>query len=206
MPTIGLIDYGAGNFTSVFNALRYLGLNVTKIDMPAQMEQVSHLVLPGVGAFATVMRQLTRLHFVNTLRQQILEQGKPFLGICVGMQVLASLGREFEDCAGLDAIPGVVERIPTESSGLPLPHMGWNELQIEQTSPLFAGLPERPVFYFVHSYHLQPTYTANVLATCRYGTDLVAVVQNANIFGVQFHPEKSQRVGFQVLKNFLALS
>jgi glutamine amidotransferase len=121
------------------------------------------------------------------------------------MQVLATLGREFEDYPGLGYIEATVDRIQVERHGLPLPHMGWSELQVAHPSPLFAGMSERPIFYFVHSYHLIPRARDIVLATCNYGDDLVAVVEKDNVYGVQFHPEKSQHDGLRLLKNFAGL-
>jgi glutamine amidotransferase len=205
MGAIGLIDYGAGNFTSVFNALRFLEFDVIRVTEPSQMNQVSHLILPGVGAFPTAMRKLESLHLVEELRRQLLENQKPFLGICVGMQVLGSLGREFENYPGLGFVPGVVDLIPADQHGLRLPHIGWNELTVTRPSPLFAGMSDKPIFYFVHSYQLRPESPENVLATCRYGVEVVAVVERANIFGVQFHPEKSQHDGLRLLRNFASL-
>lgn len=203
--TVGLVDYGAGNFTSVLNALQFLELNVLRVTNPHQVEKSSHLILPGVGAFATAMRKLESLNLVDALHQQLIDNKKPFLGICVGMQLLASLGREFEDCPGLGLIPGVVTRIPATKHELRLPHVGWNELTLTNASPLFNGMPANPIFYFVHSYHLQPETAETILATCQYGVEVVAVVGRDNIYGVQFHPEKSQRDGLRLLKNFADL-
>ena len=205
MSCIGLIDYGAGNFASVFNALRYLQLNVVHVTEPQQMNQVSHLILPGVGSFTAAMRRLESLQLVTELRKQLLEIQKPFLGICVGMQVLASFGREFEDYPGLGLIPGVVDRIPAEQYGLRLPHIGWSELHPTRASLLFAGMPDNPIFYFVHSYQLQPEFSQAILATCQYGEEIVAMVERENIYGVQFHPEKSQDAGLRLLRNFLGV-
>lgn len=206
MSIIGLIDYGSGNFTSVLNAFEYLQLKVTRITAPEQMTDVSHLVLPGVGAFAAAMRKLECLHLVEELRRQLMEHQKPFLGICVGMQLLASLGHEFEEYPGLGFVPGAVKRIPAEQHDLLLPHIGWNELNLMRPSPLFTGISDRPIFYFVHSYHMQPQMQQTVLATCRYGVEVVAVIESGNIYGVQFHPEKSQHDGLRLLRNFAALS
>lgn len=205
MHKIGLIDYGAGNFTSVFNALKFLQLDVVRITEAKEMDGVSHLILPGVGAFAATMRKLESLHLVDELHRQLTDKHKPFLGICVGMQVLATWGSEFEECRGLDLISGAVTRIPAENHGLKLPHIGWNELRITRPSVLFAEMAANPIFYFVHSYQLQPERSDAIVATCSYGVDVVAAVQRDNIFGVQFHPEKSQHDGLRLLKNFASL-
>lgn len=199
---IGLINYGAGNFTSVRNALEHLQLDFVEVDRPSQMDLVDRLVLPGVGAFAAAMRKLEMLSLVEHLRHQVTEECKPFLGICVGMQILAEIGHEFEVCRGLGLVEGAVEMIPAAEVELPVPHMGWNELTIERTCSLFAGMPKNPAFYFVHSFQLNPTDSQAIIATSEYGGPITACVQKANIFGVQFHPEKSQRDGLQLLKNF----
>lgn len=205
MPKVGLIDYGAGNFTSVMNALQHLHADVMRITDPVELRNVTHLILPGVGAFAAAMRNLDRLHLSDALRELLTNDEKPFLGICVGMQILATLGMEFEECPGLGLIPGVVDRIPAEEAGLRLPHIGWNELSLSRSSPLFDGMTASPIFYFVHSYHLQADSDADVLATCDYGTDFIAAVQRNRVFGVQFHPEKSQHDGLRLLQNFMAI-
>ena len=204
MNTVGLIDYGSGNYTSMLNALRAIGRNVIEIRAAGQMNDASHLILPGVGAFARAMRQLRELGLVDELRQQVLELRKPFLGVCVGMQILATRGSEFEECDGLDWIPGQVNRIPAGPAGLRLPHVGWNELSVDRREPLFTGMSETPCFYFVHSYQFEAARRESVSARCRYGEELPAVVQQDNIVGVQFHPEKSQRDGLQLLRNFCA--
>jgi glutamine amidotransferase len=151
------------------------------------------------------MRKLEKLNLVDEIRYQISEKKKPFLGICVGMQLLASLGTEFEEYAGIGAIPGIVQKMNTKDEGLILPHMGWNTVHPTRTSLLFHDMTPSPIFYFVHSYHFVPTSSQVVLAQCNYGNDFVAVIQHENIFGVQFHPEKSQHHGLQLLKNFAAV-
>lgn len=202
---IGLIDYGAGNYASVSNALRSLELDIARVTTPQQVDQVSHLILPGVGAFAAAMRKLQALGLIDALRDAVLKKGKPFLGICVGLQVLASTGREFETCPGLGWIAGSVDKIDLHGYSLRLPHIGWNSLELRRSSPLVAGLGDSPTFYFVHSYHLTPDDSEAVLATCDYGGPVVSIVEKDNIFGVQFHPEKSQHDGLQLLRNFAAL-
>lgn len=201
---IGLIDYGSGNFSSVRNAVAHLGLDYIEIRTPESFAAATHLILPGVGAFAAAMRKLHELHLIEDLLEQVLEVRKPFLGICVGMQILATMGHEFEDCAGLDLIGGPCERIAAPP-GLRLPHIGWNALDLLRPSPLFAGMREQPIFYFVHSYHLQPKDPAALLATADYGVPVAAAVQHENIWGVQFHPEKSQHDGLRLLKNFAGI-
>ena len=205
MSKCGLLDCGSGNFASVRNALEYLGVDVLAIREPGQLDQVSHVVLPGVGAFPAAMSRLKALNIIDQLEQQVVDGDKWFLGICVGMQILADEGEEFERCAGLGFIEGRVEKLCPTQADLRIPHMGWNELAVLTESPLFANLPDRPSFYFVHSYAFQPTNPKATVATCDYGQPVVACVQRDNIFGVQFHPEKSQHDGLQLLRNFAAL-
>lgn len=205
MATIGLIDYGAGNFASVLNALEYLGLDTIRVAEPGHLQGATHLVLPGVGAFAAAMRRLEASGLIDALREDALVRRKPFLGICVGMQLLARTGKEFETCPGLGWIEGSVEKIDTGASGLRLPHIGWNSVHAKRDSPLFRNLGDPATFYFVHSYHLLPADADATIATCRYGSDVVSVVGKDNVFGVQFHPEKSQRDGLRLLANFATL-
>ena len=205
MATIGLINYGAGNFSSVRNALHYLELDVIEVRDTSQFAKATHLILPGVGAFASAMRKLEEQNLIHELKKQVLVKKKLFLGICVGMQVLASAGREFEVYPGLGFIQGTVEKIDAESYGLRLPHIGWNELNLLRPSPLFVHMSRTPIFYFVHSYHLLPTEESVIAATCEYGAEVVAAVETDNIYGVQFHPEKSQHDGLQLLKNFASI-
>ena len=202
MATIGLIDYGAGNFFSVRNALHHLELDVVEVRETSQFAQVTHLILPGVGAFAAAMHRLEERNLIDGLKEQVLVKQKPYLGICVGMQILASTGREYVVYPGLGFIQGTVDKIDVESYDLRLPHIGWNELNLLRSSPLFACMSSTPVFYFVHSYHLVPKEESVIVATCEYGAKVVAVVEMDNIHGVQFHPEKSQHDGLQLLRNF----
>jgi glutamine amidotransferase len=205
MSTIALVNYGAGNFSSVLNALESIGLDVVRAGDAAALRSATHVILPGVGAFAPTMRKLEQQNLVAPLQEEVLRKGKPFLGICVGMQVLATSGCEFEDYPGLGWIPGLVEKVELGNLGLRLPHIGWNNLEIMRDSPLLAGMGESPVFYFLHSYQLTPTDPEAVLARCQYGTDIVSIVEKGNIFGVQFHPEKSQHDGLRLLKNFSSM-
>jgi len=206
MTTIGLIDYGAGNVTSVRNALDYLHLDNVEVRSAEQFDKTTHLILPGVGAFASAMRRLEALRLADELKEQVLIKKKPFLGICVGMQLLATVGHEFEVYPGLGFVKGSVVKIDAERHGRRLPHIGWNELSIRRPSHLFAHLSGPPIFYFVHSYHLQPHELDVIAAVCDYGDQVVAAVELENIYGVQFHPEKSQRDGLRLLKDFAAIS
>jgi len=202
MASVCILDYGSGNVKSVFNLLAAVTDQVVISNNPAEVEAASHLVLPGVGAFGPAMRRIREALPVDLLTHLVLREQRPFLGICVGMQVLADRGTEFGDFAGLGWIAGVVEKLP--SSDLPLPHIGWNNVEYRAGSPLFEGLGKDPDFYFVHSYALHPAAAEHVMATTQYGVDFCSVLQCDNIVGVQFHPEKSQSSGLQLMKNFLA--
>lgn len=204
MTAIGLIDYGAGNFGSVRNVLQYLEVDFEDVREPGDLERAQRLVLPGVGAFSASMQRLETSGMADGIREHVLIRKKPILGICVGMQLFAEVGYEFGVHQGFGFIGGSVERIDAESYGLPVPHMGWNSLRINKATPLLNGGSE-PSFYFVHSYCLKPSDLDVVAASCEYGSQVPAVVQCDNVFGVQFHPEKSQRDGLLLLKTFSQL-
>lgn len=199
---LGIINYGAGNFGSVTNAIRSIGLDFRAISNPKELDLVSHIILPGVGAFAHTMERLRSLGFIDEIGLHVEEQKKPFLGICVGMQVLASVGNEHEPTAGMGIIPGTVDRIPDKNNQIRIPHMGWSEVDWKSGCPIFNGIDRCGSFYFVHSYVLNVDDAAHIAATCDYGDQLTVAVQKENIFGVQFHPEKSQSNGLRLLKNF----
>jgi imidazole glycerol-phosphate synthase subunit HisH len=202
-----ILDYGSGNVKSVYNLFVSLAPHVMISNEVAEIEQATHIILPGVGAFAAAMRRINETLPLAQLREQVLHQKKPFLGICVGMQVLMETGFEFGEHAGLGWLPGRVEKL--ESQNLPLPHIGWNNIRVcpdQARSPLLQGLENDPDFYFVHSYIVQPQQAQHKQAVTDYGQDFCSVIVHENIHGVQFHPEKSQRAGIRLAKNFLALS
>lgn len=204
MARVCILDYGSGNVKSVFNLISSIAEDVVVSNEPARIADATHVVLPGVGAFGAAMRRIRETLPMPDLEQAALSQGKPFLGICVGMQVLAGIGKEFGEHDGLGWIDGQVAEL--DAKGLPLPHVGWNNVMCKQASPLFAGLGEQPDFYFVHSFAFTPNDPRHEIATSHYGTDFCSAIQRDNLFGVQFHPEKSQRAGIQLIKNFLAMS
>lgn len=200
---IGLIDYGMGNMRSVLNALDRLGAEARLVDDGERLEGVDKAVLPGVGSFGDGMRELRGRGFTEALPAYV-AGGRPLLGICLGMQLLGTVSHEHGEHAGLGLIPGEVRQIETDPS-LRIPHVGWNELAVERPSRLLDGLDDPPMFYFVHSYELKPDDPADVTGTTDYGHPLTATVEHGAAYGVQFHPEKSQRCGLRILENFLAL-
>ena len=206
---VGLIDYGSGNFTSVWNAFQKHGRALVAITQPSQLAQCSHVVLPGVGSFSMAVDCLTKMKLIEPIKELIVAGKTPFLGICVGMQLLATKGTEFHPTNGLNAVSGVVDRFDFQhlSEPLPLPHMGWNDVHTAGASVLFKGIDlQEPSFYFVHSYHLQSNDPTATFSYCSYGMRFIAAVEKNRIFGVQFHPEKSQRNGHRLIANFLEVT
>ncbi|MEY4466659.1 MAG: hypothetical protein RIR21_452 [Pseudomonadota bacterium] len=198
---IHIVDYGMGNVQSVRNAFERLGCEVRVSGDNSFFGGADAIVLPGVGAFGEAMSNLHELQLIAPLREAVLTQGKPLLGICLGMQLLADASDERGSYVGLGLIPGHVREIPI-NPGYRLPHIGWNDVAVGVHAPLFEGLTEKNAFYFVHSYRFEcpEQYVAGV---SDYGTDIVAAVQRDRIFGVQFHPERSQRNGLRLLLNFI---
>ena len=199
---IVIVDYGMGNLRSVSKALEHLGGKIKISSVPKEIEKADKLVLPGVGAFGDAMRELRVLKLPGPIRQHIARK-KPFLGICLGLQLLFETSEESPEAEGLGTFPGKVLRF--QSRGVKVPHMGWNQIHIEQKHPLLKGIPDESFFYFVHSYYALPAEPKLVAASCRYGDeDFAAVLGAENLFAAQFHPEKSQDAGLKILKNFLA--
>lgn len=205
MKKIGIIDYGSGNFGSLWNAMSWISGDLIRVNSAEDLKTCSHIILPGVGAFAAAMKKIEQMGIREEMIDQVTVQGKQFLGICVGMQVLATLGREFEECPGLNLIRGSVEKINVDTMKYPLPHIGWNSIENPFDSLLFSSMEDSPTFYFVHSYNLVPEDPMARTVYCEYGTLIAAAISKGNIHGVQFHPEKSQDNGIQLLRNFLSL-
>ncbi|MGH6869954.1 MAG: imidazole glycerol phosphate synthase subunit HisH [Rhizomicrobium sp.] len=206
MGLVALIDYGSGNLRSAERALARAGADTIAVtDDPHVVADADRIVLPGVGAFADCMRGLSAIPgMVGALEDAILKRGRPFLGICVGMQLLARVGREFGDHAGLGWIDGEVVRLAPADAALKIPHMGWNVLTPSRAHPLLDGIEAGAHAYFVHSYEFRAAGEADVLAITDYGGPVTAMIARGNIAGTQFHPEKSQAVGLRLLANFLA--
>jgi len=195
-----VIDVGTGNLHSVLNALQSQGFRVKLSSDPQDVLKAPRLILPGVGAFGSFMQGLRERNLEDPLRQSI-ERGTSLLGICVGMQALLDIGKEMGDHQGLGLISGEVIRFP-DSPTLKVPHNGWNQLNFEASCMLFDGLPPAPHVYFTHSYYCSVSQKADWAASTDYGITFASAVQKNNIFGVQFHPEKSQKVGQKILANF----
>ncbi len=196
---IAIIDYGMGNLRSVEKGFIKAGVDVRVTNRPEVVEKADAVVLPGVGAFKDCMQGLIKLDVVDAVIGAI-KKGKPYLGICLGLQVLFSESEEFGKCRGLDIFRGRVVRF--ENHALKIPHMGWNQLNIKQDNPLFSGIENKSYFYFVHSYYVVPQDSSIIAAVTDYGAEFTSAVCRDNIFAVQFHPEKSQAAGLQVLENF----
>lgn len=201
MGYTAIVDYGVGNLMSVKNAMGYLGLETRITGDAAELERADAIILPGVGAFPDAWEKLSGPGLDKALRREA--QRKPILGICLGMQLLFQRGEEVRPCEGLGFVRGRVARIPTE---LKLPHIGWNSLRFTNDSPLFRGIDQGEYVYFVHTFCGMAEDPAQVIAETDYGGPVVAAVQSGNVFGTQFHPEKSGAVGLAMLRNFGGLN
>ncbi len=233
---IAVIDYGAGNLRNVCKSLEHVGAKILLTDKPSEIERADKVVLPGVGAFADCFQGLQKRDLLEPL-MDFAHSGRPFLGICVGMQLLFEAGLEMGEWPGLGLIPGRVVKFkwadearvatgvereawsvnsslhaprstphspPFAPSRLPVPHIGWNQIQsVQPAHPIMQDIQQDGYAYFVHSYHAEPLQDAHVVATVNYGYDFPAVVARDNVWGIQFHPEKSQDVGLQMLRNFI---
>ena len=200
---IAIIDYDAGNLKSVEKALIKVGAEPVVTRDADLILQADKVILPGVGAFGEAMEKLNSFGLVDTI-YKVVEKGTPFLGICLGLQLLFEYSEEKEGCKGLSLLKGGIKRIP-DAPGLKVPHMGWNSLTVMPDAKLFRKLPANPYVYFVHSYYLQAEEPEIVAATAEYGVTVHASIEKDNIFACQFHPEKSGEVGLAILKNFVEL-
>ncbi len=214
--TVAIVDYGSGNLHSAAKAFERAAResrhaeSIRVTSRPDVVARAERVVLPGVGAFADCRRGLDAIHgMVEALNENVLQRGRPFLGICVGMQLMAERGREYQVTPGLGWIAGEVDRIRPGDAGLKIPHMGWNTLNMLQPHPLLEDIALGPAglhAYFVHSYELKPEKPADLVARADYGGPLTAIVGRDNMIGTQFHPEKSQRLGLKLIANFLRWS
>ena len=205
MNKAGIVDYGMCNLDSVSRAVEECGAKAAITDRRQVLEEVSHIILPGVGAFPDAMKNIQERFLDEILTRQAIEKQIPILGICLGMQLMSDGSNEIKQTEGLGWIPGQVRRFEPAGEENRIPHIGWNVVHPVGDSPLFKGIPPGKDFYFVHSYHLCTEQEYIIIAKTPYAGEFVSAVQRENIFGVQFHPEKSQRLGFQVLNNFLTI-
>ena len=195
---IAIIDYGMGNLRSVEKGFFKVGVDARVVTEPRAVDDARAVVLPGVGAFRDCMKNLAGMSLTEPIVRSI-EKGKPYLGICLGLQVLFSESEEFGTYKGLDIIKGKVRKFRTD---LKVPHMGWNNVKLLRRPPLFEGIKDESFFYFVHSFYVDPEDTGVIAATTDYGITFTSMVWKDNIFATQFHPEKSQETGLMILKNF----
>ena len=198
---IAVVDYGAGNIASVVNALRRIGVPVNVTREPPVIREAEGVIVPGVGAAADTMHHLDSLSLIPVIRE-VIDAGTPYLGICMGMQVLLTVSQEGGEHRCMDLIPGAVRKLPT---GQPVPHIGWNGVHQVVDSPLFDGIPDGAEFYFVHSYYVDPDDPAWIGARTDYGVDFTSAVIRGNVMGTQFHPEKSGKLGLRLLANFVRI-
>ena len=201
MSKICILDYGAGNIASVYNIIKYLGFNCIISKDSEEIKKSSHIILPGVGAYSSLINKLKKNIDIENLSNEILIKKKPFLGICVGMQILSTKGSEFNECKGLNWIEGDVKIINNKK----LPHIGWNSVDLIKKSEITENLENNQDFYFVNSFFFKTKNKEDVIAKTQYNQTFSSIIQKKNIFGVQFHPEKSHNVGLQLLTNFCDL-
>lgn len=204
---IAIIDSGICNLGSVRRALTALGVEPVIVNQAQLLGRAERMILPGVGGFSQGMAHLRDGGWIDTVRREVLDHGKPLLGICLGMQLLATGGTEGGETAGLDLIPGDVVRLNELGCDARIPHVGWNDIRRSgNDNPLLESIPDGTDFYFVHSYALRPKDPAHEIAHATYGAPFTAVVACGSVWGTQFHPEKSSKAGLRLLKNFLELS
>jgi len=198
---IAILDYGAGNLKSVSKALDFLGAEHKITNSPKEIAKSDKLIFPGVGNFGDVMALLNEKKLTEPIKSFI-SSGKPYLGICLGLQILYESSEESPGINGLGILEGNARRFKI---GFKVPHIGWNTIKIRKKSMLFSGIIDENYFYFVHSYYVNPKYMKSILTTTDYGTEFVSGIEAGNIFAVQFHPEKSGKIGLRLLENFLLM-
>ena len=203
MSNVVIVDYGMCNLDSIARAVEECGGKPCVSDDPRELRDATQIILPGVGAFPDAMHNIRELHLDEAMQEQVVGKRIPFLGICLGMQVMATVGNEGTETTGLGWIDGEVKKLQATAEDRRIPHIGWNNIELVRESPLFEGIEPDRDFYFVHSYHLGCRKPEHIVARTSYAGGFVSAVGHEHIFGVQFHPEKSRPVGFQVLRNFL---
>jgi imidazole glycerol-phosphate synthase subunit HisH len=205
MGNVIVVDYDMGNTDSILRAIEECGGNPILSNKRSDFKEGDHIILPGVGSFKKAMENLDSYDLIASLEEQVFEYKIPFLGICLGMQLLANKGFENGEASGLGWIDGKVKKFQRTDKNERIPHIGWNEVKIKSENSLFEGIESGRDFYFVHSFHFECENKINVMAKTPYCGGFVSAVNKENIYGVQFHPEKSQKYGFAFLRNFLAL-
>jgi len=200
-----IIDCGFGNINSISKCIENIGFKQKVITDPNDLEDAKKIIFPGVGSFSNAMNTVHSNNWYKILRKKITDDKVPFLGICIGMQVLANIGYEFQETRGLELIDGKIKKIDEKKCNLSIPHIGWNNLEIKIKNRLFSKIKNDTDFYFDHSYNLCDGNSDEIIATTNHAFDIVAAVNKGNIYGVQFHPEKSSDGGKQLLKNFLEI-
>ncbi|MDN3608490.1 imidazole glycerol phosphate synthase subunit HisH [Vibrio ostreicida] len=203
--TVSIVDYGMGNIGSVVRAIKACGFESSIASTAEDIMQADKLILPGVGSYTRAMQELRSRGLVDAIVESASVDDIPVLGICLGMQILSTLGHEHGETKGLNLIPGEIVRLSPNDKRSRVPHVGWNTVSSVCKSPLFEDVPDESDFYFVHSYHYVVEDKNHILAYSEHGGDFVCAVQKGNVFGTQFHPEKSQKLGLGLLKNFLEL-
>jgi glutamine amidotransferase len=205
MKSLAIVDYGMANLRSVQKAFEHVGTRADIISKPEQIESADKIVLPGVGAFCDAVKTLRDQNLAGPIVRHI-ERGRPFLGICLGLQMLFDVGYEDGVHEGLGVLRGKCVRFDVDDTlGLKVPHMGWNQLDVKRQSPILLGLPQNASVYFVHGYHVVPEDSNVIATTTDYGRPFVSSVWRENVMATQFHPEKSQKVGLQILSNFAGM-
>jgi glutamine amidotransferase len=203
--TVGIVDCGIANLGSISRIVRKNVSTVRTICEPEDFYLVDKIILPGVGAFPAAMARLETQNLIDPLRDAVLNRGIPVLGICLGMQLLASVGNEFEKTPGLNLIPGVVELLEPQGVTYQVPHVGWNSIEIKKQSPILDGIENQTDFYFVHSYRFQLSNEIDLVASTDHGGDFPSIISHGSIFGTQFHPEKSSIAGTKLIRNFCGM-
>ena len=201
---VAIIDYDAGNIKSVEKAIEFLGKEVVITRNPEDILSATHVILPGVGAFGDAMEKLHKYGLISVIHE-VVKRNIPFIGICLGLQLLFDKSEETPGVEGLGILKGEIKRIPDQND-LKIPHIGWNSLKYPNKGRLYEGIPEESYVYFVHSYYLDAKDKDSVVAITEYGTEIHASVEKGNVFACQFHPEKSSSVGLKILENFLKIS
>jgi glutamine amidotransferase len=203
---VSILDYGVGNLASIANALNFLGVRNSFARIPEEVSAAVRLILPGVGAFGPAMAHLRRQGLVEAIREHAVKHGRPVLGLCLGMQLLLDGSHEDGWHDGLGILRGQVQPLSRIAGSLVVPHVGWNDVVQAKQSTLLTDFPDSSAFYFVHSYYCELEDHRDILGTTSYGAEFPSMLARANVFGCQFHPEKSQRCGLAILKNFSAVS